>query len=161
MLYCIYFPLLPLLISLLFHLNDYMQPALCSFRHHIIKKWIYGVVIATIWLITTSRESVQVVFVETENLSMFISTTLYFPYYLIFIFLICFSYILIFIEVRRSPRPQHHSAAGWSERKLTGTLFVVTLASLLSMLPAIIYLCMTIFLFTVNLKPFLTVTLSF
>ena len=130
------------LANLVFISLERLHATLFPLRHRVIKKRTYGVVIAAIWLITTSREIVQVVFVKTENLSMVVSTTLYFPYYLVFIFLICFSYILIFIKVRCSPRPQHHSAAGRRERKLTGTLFVVSLASFL---PPIIYLCITIF----------------
>ncbi|XP_022810125.1 neuropeptides B/W receptor type 1-like [Stylophora pistillata] len=43
------------------------------------------------------------------------------------------------LEIHCSRRPQHHSAAGRRERKLTSTLFLVTCASLLTFLPILIW----------------------
>ena len=56
------------------------------------------------------------------------------------LFVIVVSYVSIFIKVRCSRHPRHHGAAGQRERKLTSTLFLVTLGSLLTWLPRVIYL---------------------
>ena len=55
------------------------------------------------------------------------------------LFVIVVSYVCIFFKVRCSRHPRHHGAAGQRERKLTSTLFLVTLGSLLTWLPPVIY----------------------
>ena len=65
-------------------------------------------------------------------------SVLYFSSFVTLLFVICVSYISIFIKVRFSRRPQHHGAAGVRERKLTRTLFFVTLGSLLTWLPSLL-----------------------
>ena len=69
----------------------------------------------------------------------YINSTLYLPFYLISVFLICVCYVLIAVKVRCSRHPYHHAAASLRERKLTSTLLIVAFASLLSWLPVIIY----------------------
>ncbi|KAL9979686.1 hypothetical protein ACROYT_G017386 [Oculina patagonica] len=108
-------------------------------RHRFIKKWVYGVIITAIWLTTTFRESVEIVLKETGYLLSLIASTLYLPFYLISVLVICFSYILIIIKVRCSRHPHHHGAVR-RERKLTGTSLIVALVSSLLWLPAIVYL---------------------
>ena len=71
--------------------------------------------------------------------NFYIDITLYFPFYLISVFLICACYILIVVKVRCSRHPYHHGAASLRERKLTGTSLIVALVSLLSWLPLISY----------------------
>ena len=107
------------------------------FKHRFVRKWIYGVIITVIWLTTTARESVQILFKENEISNFYIDSTLYLPFYLISVFLICACYILIVVKVRCSRHPYHHSAASLRERKLTGTSLIVALVSLLSWLPLI------------------------
>ena len=70
----------------------------------------------------------------------YIDSTLYLPFYLISVFLICACYILIVVKVRCSRHPYHHGAASLRERKLTDISLIVALVSLLSWLPLIIYL---------------------
>ncbi len=116
------------------------------FRHRFIEKWVYGVIITVIWLISTVRESVQIVLKETRSLLTFIDSILYFPFYLISVLVICSSYVLIVIKVRCSRHPHQHGAAG-RERKLTGTSLIVALVSLLLWLPVIIYVSVETFHF--------------
>ena len=66
-----------------------------------------------------------------------IDTYLYIPFYAVSLFVICVSYILIVIKVRCSRHPQIHSRSR-RERKLTGTALIVSLASLLCLLPGTI-----------------------
>ena len=108
------------------------------FRHRLLKKWIYIVIILVIWLITTTREATQILLLEVAggNLEL-VRISLYFPFYLIFVFVICVSYILIVIKVRCSRHPQFHGATK-RDRKLTGTSLLVALISLLCFLPVLI-----------------------
>ena len=57
---------------------------------------------------------------------------------LLWLSILCVSYSSIVIKVRCGAQPQHHGAAS-RERKLTMTLLIVTVASLLLFLPALIF----------------------
>lgn len=59
-------------------------------------------------------------------------------------------YISIYVKVRRSRHPQHHVADGLKERRLTSTLFLFILGSLLTFLPKVSW---------ANFSPFLPVIL--
>ena len=61
------------------------------------------------------------------------------------LFVICLSYASIVVKISCGARPQHHGAVS-RERKLTKTLFMVTLLSLLMWLPLFCY-CTFPFLF--------------
>ena len=106
-------------------------------RHRLIKKWVYGVVITVIWLTPIAVEAGRVYLYSNSH---FNSMSVYFIYFCIILLVICLSYFSIYIKVRYGRHPQHHCAAGLRERKLTGTLFLVTAASFLSFLPQIVYL---------------------
>jgi len=62
---------------------------------------------------------------------------LYVIFISIFLLIICVSYTSIFIKVRCGAQPQHHGATS-RERKLTMTLLIVTVVSLLLFLPHVI-----------------------
>ena len=116
-----------------------LHATFCPFKHHFIKKRVYGVIIGAIWLITSSRETVQVVIFEKGSGNSPLTVAFApFVYWSASLFVICISYISICIKVRRSPNPQRHGATN-RERKLTTTLLWVTLASLLTWLPFIIF----------------------
>ena len=51
---------------------------------------------------------------------------------------ICVSYILIYIKVRCGPNLQHRGAAN-REKKMTLTLVVVTIVSLVTWLPGVVF----------------------
>ena len=105
-------------------------------KHRFIKKWVYGVIITVSWLtgaLTLGLEGILFYFS-----TYFPGNILYFSSFLTLLFVICVSYISIFIKVRFGRRPQHHGAAGVRERKLTRTLFIVTLVSFLTWLPSLL-----------------------
>ena len=122
-----------------------MHAIICPSRHLLMKKLVYKVIIAVIWLITLLRECAQIVFMKvtipgrkTERLMNF---TIYIPYYFISLLIICVSYTTIFMKIRYSSPPQPlRSSVIIKERQLTKTLFVVTVTSLLTLLPVIIFL---------------------
>ena len=128
------------LVNLVFISLERLHATLRPFKHRFVKKWIYGVIITFIWLTTTARESADIVLFEKEMSYFYITSTLYLPFFLISVVLICACYILIVVKVRCSRHPYHHGAASLRERKLTGTSLMVALVSLLCYLPAMTYL---------------------
>ena len=123
-----------------------LHATLCPFRHRFVSKWVYRAIIIVIWLIPICREVAQIFLWEITDL-LVINTYLYLPFYTVYLFVICVSYILITIKVRCSRHPQFHSRSR-RERKLTGTALIVSLVSLLCFLPAMIYLAYLGFSFT-------------
>lgn len=119
--------------------------------------WIYKFIIGVIWSVAVIREIVQVVLKEahTHNINLLVDSTLYLPYYFISLFVICLSYITIFLKLRWTLRLDFEfNAVLIRERRLTSMLFVVTVISLLSLLPVVIYLSLRIMhSVTLNLSP--------
>lgn len=64
---------------------------------------------------------------------------MYFLYYLTFLFFISICYFSIYFKIRCSRHPQPHGAIGLRERKLISALFLVTLGSFLTLLPAAVF----------------------
>ena len=133
------FPFVSLL-NLTFISLERVHATFCPFKYRLIKKWVYGVIITVIWLVL---------------MIVAVGVGLYHNYYLKFVFIlsyyftlflvVCVCYISIYIKVRCSRHPQHHGAAGLRERKMTSTLFIVTLGSLLTNLPMITWYSVTVF----------------
>ena len=114
------------------------------FRHHVLKKWVYGLIIAVVW-VTSGLTSV--VFFALLGLFEEIQYAFYsdLAFMSICLFIICISYTSIGIKVRCGAQPQHHGAAS-RERKLTMTLLIVTVVSLLLYLPYVVFF----FVFFIN-----------
>ena len=114
-----------------------MHAALFPFEHRVIRRRVYAMAIAAIWFLTLSRETVQIVLYKAQgnsHLAVSFARVTLVLYWSLSLFLICVSYVAIFIKVRFSPNPRHHGATN-RERKLTVTLLIVTLASLMTWLP--------------------------
>ena len=107
------------------------------FRHRVLKNWVYGLIIAVVW-VTSGLVSVSstLLFLFEEN-QYDICTR--FTFILICLLIICVSYAFIVIKVRCGAQPQHHGAAS-RENKLTMTLLIVTVVSLLLCLPNVVFL---------------------
>ena len=115
-----------------------LHATFCPFRHRFVRKWVHRTIIIVIWLISIVREAAQI-FLRGIVDRVVINTYLYCLFYAVSLFVICVSYILIVIKVRCSRHPQFHTRSK-RERKLTGTALIVSLASLLCFLPAIIHI---------------------
>ena len=104
------------------------------FKHRFTKKWVYGVIISSTWLVApfceTSLSVLHFYLKRDTSISLMVSLI----WYVFFLSIICFSYISLFIKVRYGHNPQHHGATN-RDRKLIITLIWVTFASLLSWLP--------------------------
>ena len=111
-----------------------LHATLRPFRHRLIKKWVYALIIAVIW-VTTGLLTNVLFNVKGLNYYFFLRNS----FIAICLIVICISYATIIIKVRCGAQPQHHGAAS-RERKLTMTLLIVTVISLLLYLPHIIIL---------------------
>ena len=121
------------LVNLAFISLERVHATYRPFKHRLIKKWVYGLVIAFIYLSTICKGTIEIVTDWPLN-SIWV-----FSSYFILLILVCLCYISIYIKVRCSRQHQLHGAAGLRERKLTSTSFLVTSASLLTFLPLTIW----------------------
>ena len=91
----------------------------------------YGATIAGIWVLTAMIITTIIIF------QFFFGTTpynLWQSYCCLSLFVICVSYASIVVKFLCGAHPQHHGAAS-RQRKLTVTLFITAVASLLLWLP--------------------------
>ena len=104
-------------------------------RHRFIKKRTYSVIITAIWA-TAATLTTAIVFTDRYHTK---SSLMYYYYELnsfnaISLLVICACYASIAIKVYRGSHLLHHGAVT-REKKLTKTLFIVTIVSLLMWLP--------------------------
>ena len=107
------------------------------FRHRLIKRWVYVVAIAVVWvfpLIVLVIWGVKMLYLIGYHLYIVES------YCLLCLIVTFVSYTSILFKFRFVAHPQRHCAALLRQRKLTVTLFITTLVSLLLWLPFNIYL---------------------
>ena len=121
-----------------------MHATFRPFRHRNIKKWAYGVTIAGVWILTA------MILIPLPLISLYGNLhqqwQLLFPFYLwrsycfLCLIVICVSYTSIALKFWCGTRPPSHGAAkGNRQRKLTVTLFIMTIVSLLLWLPFVVY----------------------
>ena len=119
-----------------------MHATFRPFRHHNIKKWAVGVTIASVWILTAMILIPYPLISRYGDLHQ--QWQLLFFYYLwlsyccLCLFVICVSYTSIALKFWCGTRPPSHGAAN-RQRKLTVTLFIMTLVSLLLWLPYVVY----------------------
>ena len=119
-----------------------MHATFRPFRHRNIKKWAYGVTIAGVWILTA------MILIPLPLISLYGNLhqqwQLLFPLYLwrsycfLCLIVICVSYTSIALKFWCGTRPPSHGAAN-RQRKLTVTLFIMTIVSLLLFLPYPVY----------------------
>ncbi|XP_029208900.2 trace amine-associated receptor 7c-like [Acropora millepora] len=109
------------------------------FKHRLVKMKIFGAVIAVVWITAGLLASTRVLYFPTltsqGSANYFIS---YFSFCLFCLLVIVVSYSSIAIKIVFLTQTHHHGATS-RERKLTKTLLLVTVASLLLTLPFIIF----------------------
>ena len=119
---------------------DRMHATFRQFKHRNIKKWAYGVTIAGFWTLTA------MILIPLPLISLYGNLhqqrQLVFPLHLwrlycCFCLIICVSYTSIALKFWCGTRPPSHGAAN-RRRKLTFTLFIMTIVSLLLWVPDII-----------------------
>ena len=113
-----------------------LHATLFPFRHCLIEKWLYLKVIIGSWIITLLLASM------TSILQAFylVSITYAFACYTcLTLLIITVSNVIIAIKVKSNPLPRHFGAVA-SERKLSVTLSIVTVVSILTILPISIWM---------------------
>ena len=103
------------------------------FRHRVVKTWAYGLLIACIW-VTSVMLSAGVAVIEHLKKSRQIYFYLWGSFDSTCLLVICACYASILFKVRCGSQPRPHGAAS-RERRLTMTLLIVTVVSLLLWLP--------------------------
>ena len=121
---------------------DRMHATFRPFRHRNIKKWAYGVTIAGVWILTA------MIVIPLPLISLYVNLQqqwqlvfalfLWLSYCCLCLIVICVSYTSIALKFWCGTRPPSHGAAN-RQRKLTVTLFIMTIVSLLLFLPFPVY----------------------
>ena len=116
-----------------------MHATFRPFKHSVLKKSVYGVIIFAVWvknvLVATSIALLGYFGVlATANFYILRLRNSFIGLCLLIIFV---AYLSIVVKVRCGAQPQRHGAAS-RERKLTTTLLIVTVVSLLLYLPFVI-----------------------
>ena len=106
------------------------------FRHRLIKSWVYVVAIVIVWAFPV----ITLVIREIEWSLIRHHLYLWESHSCLCLIVTFVSYASIFLKFRFGAHPRHHCAAALRQRKLTVTLFITTLVSLLLWLPYNIYL---------------------
>ena len=112
---------------------DRMHATFRPFRHRVIKKWVYGVTISVVWVLA-AMISTAITMLNFFGKEWSHHQYLWQSYCLLCLFVICACYASIIVKICCGARPQHHGAAR-RQRKLTLTLLIMTIVSLLLWLP--------------------------
>ena len=110
------------------------------FKHRFVKKKIFGAAAAIVWIVAGAISTgflLQMVFVTSNFEGFRIFLISYLSSFLFCLLIITFSYSFMAIKIVYGTQPHHRSATNRG-RKLTKTLFIVTVVSLLLTLPLII-----------------------
>ena len=110
------------------------------FKHRLVKKKVFGAAVAAVWF--TAGLFTALTLIRPIHFDAFWNSAeagVYFSFLLCCPFIILVSYTSIAIKFYCGTHPQHHGAIS-RERKLTKTLFIVTLVSLSLLLPGLIAL---------------------
>ena len=106
------------------------------FKHRLIKSWVYVVAIVAVWVFPV----IKLVIREIEWFLIRHHLYLWESHCCLCLIVTFASYTSILFNFRFGAHPQCHCAAALRQRKLTVTLFITTLVSLLLWLPYNIYL---------------------
>ena len=126
---------------------DRMHATIRPLRHRLIKNWVSGVTIAGVWVLATMF-STAILILNNYGKEKSYHFYLWQSYCCLCLFVICVSYSSIVVKFLCGAHPQHHGAAN-RQRKLTVTLFIMTIVSLLMWLP---YAVATFLFFQSGLK---------
>ena len=116
---------------------DRMHATIRPFRHRLIKKWVYGVTIAGVWVLAAML-STAISIITLRRGELLYEVYVWQSYCYLCLFVICVSYFSIVVKFLCGAHPQHHGAAN-RQKKLTVTLFIMTIVSLLMWLPSVVF----------------------
>ena len=113
-----------------------LHATLFPFRHCLVGKRVYLIIILCSWLFSLILSSVFVLLHLHASPSLLY---VYATYYFLIILTLTVSYAIIISTVKNKPLSPNAGPVLSTERKLTVTLFIVTVASLLAILPCVIW----------------------
>ena len=117
---------------------DRMHATIRPFRHRLIKKWVYGVTIAGVWVLAAMASTATLKLGQYEKEWSYL-IYLWQSYICLCLLVICVSYSSIVVKFLCGAHPQRHGADN-RQRKLTVTLFIMTIVSLLMWLPHAVFI---------------------
>ena len=117
---------------------DRMHATFRPLRHRNIKKWVYWVTIGAIWVLAAVMSTVITLVYLRFGMQVPLPLYLWLSYCCLCLLVICVSYTSIAVRYWCAARPQHHGATS-RQRKLTVTLLIMTIVSLLFWLPYLIF----------------------
>ena len=101
-----------------------MHATFFPFKHRVLKKWVYLLIVAVVW-VTSGLEAIAYVLLKLFKETGYYCLYLHAIFISICLSITCVFYTSIVIKVRCGAQRQHH-VANSRERKLTMTLFIVT-----------------------------------
>ena len=123
-------------VNLCFISLDRLHATLFPFRHCLIRKCFYFKIIIGSWFTTFLLVFLMAALDTYESVA---GLYVWVSFSILTILVLVVSYIIIILNVQRSPHSQNHGSIH-SERKLSVTLFIVTGLSVLTILPWAIYI---------------------
>ena len=118
---------------------DRMHATIRPFRHRLIKKWVYGVTIAGVWVLAAMVSTASLILELYGKKLWWYYLYLWQSYCCLCLLVICVSYSSIVVKFLCGAHPQHYGADN-RQRKLTVTLFIMTIVSLLTWLPFAVFI---------------------
>ena len=116
---------------------DRLHATFRPFRHRFITENVYWVTIFAIWVLPAMVSACVPLFFAFWNEWQWHYFPVWESYSCLCLFVICVSYFSIVVHFLRGAKPQQHGASN-RQRKLSITLFIVTIVSLLMWLPYVI-----------------------
>ena len=117
---------------------DRLHATFRPFRHRFITENVYWVTISATWVLPAMVSVTLSLFLAFWNELQRYYFPLWESYSCLCLFVICVSYSSIVVQFLLGAKPQQHGAAANRQRKLTITLFIMTIVSLLMWLPFVI-----------------------
>ena len=105
-----------------------LHATLYPFRHCLIRERVYFKIIICRWLLALTLSSLLAVVDVYEPIAYWYALT---SLIVLTLLVLTISYVIITLNVKRNP-PPHHFAPVVSDRKLSVTLFIVTIVSVLT-----------------------------
>ena len=126
---------------------DRMHATVRPFSHRNIKKWVYWVTIGAIWVFAAVMSTAMTLVSLRSRREEPLPLCLWLSYCCLCLLVICVSYTSIAVKYWCAARPQHHGATS-RQRKLTVTLLIISIVSIVSLYLWLPYLIFTFVILT-------------
>ena len=118
-----------------------LHATIYPFRHCLISEQIYFTVITFSWLLALLFASMMAILVVLRA-QLTLDFYVFASYCFITVLIITVSYVIIILNVKSSPQSHIFGSKLFAEKKLSITLFVMTVASFLTILPLAVWVAM-------------------